>query len=339
MEIDPFLKRKKTIQDMIHSYITNNENEIEEKFQNLINFINEDEIKTILKIIIKIANNHHRTPDFFPRIEKILQFLKDQIKQSFSISEILDIFKGNKRILLFLIEENIISINESNNKILLRFGLIQQYFCTNQSNEFKQKQHIGENDNYICNLIRNDLIEEFITYVNKNCIFLSSLIDPSLFETHPFLIKNRPSLIEYSAFFGSTQIFKYLLLNNAQLTPSLCIYAVHGNDAEIIELIIQNFASQGFTINFQLLFNESVKCHHYDMSRYFLENHLQNNFNDIKSSIKYYNFLFFPNELEKLDKDFVFYYLCKYDHCELVDLFLKSFKINVNQKFVLKIIF
>lgn len=348
MEIKSYLEKRKEIQSSIHDFIVSNECDTEEKYQNLIQIFNDQgilnnnnkEIKTILRIIAKIANNHYRAPNFFARIEKIMLFFKDTIKHTFSNSEIIDIFKSNKRILLFFIEGNMISYDQFNDKISMKLKLFlpnnQIYFNTSQPDEIKQKQHIGENDNHICYLIRNDLIEEFIIYVNQNNIFLSSSVNPSIFETHSFLIKNNPSLIEYSAFFGSTQIFKYLLLNNAKFTHSLLIYAIHGNDPEIIELIKQNLLSHGIQINYFQLYRESIKCHHYNLSKYFLENFLENNVNNIAAPIEYYNFLFFPDEL---NNDVVFYYLCKYGHYQLVEIFLKTTKIDVNRKIVFLKIF
>lgn len=79
-------------------------------------------------------------------------------------------------------------------KDILNFEF-RQYFNTNQSDEIKEKQVNGENDNYICYLIRNSK----------------------------------------------------LILNNATLTPSLFLYAIHGNDAEIIELIKQKYTSEKLT--------------------------------------------------------------------------------------------
>ena len=91
---------------------------------------------------------------------------------------------------------------------------IKQHFFQEFTNEFFEKRKIGENDNHICQLIRKDLIEEFIVYVNRNNISLESLINPSIFETNSFLLKNKEvSLIEYAAFFGSIQIFQYLKIN------------------------------------------------------------------------------------------------------------------------------
>ena len=79
------------------------------------------------------------------------------------------------------------------------------------SPEFDEKLKIGENDSYICHLIRNDSIEKFVIFVNQTNLNLSSQIKSSIFETNLFLIKNdETTLIEYAAFFGSIQIFQYL---------------------------------------------------------------------------------------------------------------------------------
>ena len=68
----------------------------------------------------------------------------------------------------------------------------------------------GENDSYRSSLIRQDLIDDFISHVSRTNISLTSKIEPSIFETNQFLIENKPTLIEYSAFYGSIQICKYL---------------------------------------------------------------------------------------------------------------------------------
>lgn len=65
--------------------------------------------------------------------------------------------------------------------------------------EFSEKDRkIGENDHEICKLIRQDLSEEFIPFVSRESISLSSKISPSIYETNPFLKKKTPSLIDFS---------------------------------------------------------------------------------------------------------------------------------------------
>ena len=106
------------IQENLLNYLENETN-TEENFQ-ILKSIFEDskiyddkhEFQLLLHLIVKIANNHYRGPDFHSKIEKILQIFKDCLKKNYSNTEIFNIFKSNKRILLFLIEEQIIIFDE-----------------------------------------------------------------------------------------------------------------------------------------------------------------------------------------------------------------------------------
>lgn len=66
----------------------------------------------VLNLIAQIANNHYRYNNFIHKIEKLILFLKQDIKRNYSNSDIFDIFKYNKRILLFLIEQKILIFDE-----------------------------------------------------------------------------------------------------------------------------------------------------------------------------------------------------------------------------------
>ena len=92
-----------------------------------------------------------------------------------------------------------------------------------QSINYDEKRHIGENDTKICELIRKDLIEEFTSFVTENKVQISSEINHSIFETNPLLIDNKPTLIQYAAFFGSKRIFIYLLENGSKYDQSIWI--------------------------------------------------------------------------------------------------------------------
>lgn len=62
---------------------------------------------------MNISNNHHRVASFYTKILNILQIYKDQIMQMFSNEDMFNFFKGNKRIILYLIEEKIMNIDEN----------------------------------------------------------------------------------------------------------------------------------------------------------------------------------------------------------------------------------
>ena len=113
--------------------------------------------------------------------------------------------------------------------------ILQKYSETISS--FEEKCQIGENDSYICSLIRSDSVEEFISYVNRTNLSLLTKIKPSFYETNSFLIDKEPTLIEYASFFGSIQIIQYLKYNKVPLTSSLRLYAIHSNNPELIHFL------------------------------------------------------------------------------------------------------
>ena len=66
------------------------------------------------------------------------------------------------------------------------------------------------------------------------------------------------SLIEYAAFCGAPQIFNYLLSNGSQLDQSICFFSIHGQNAEIIQLL----EDENVKLDKYECLNESIKCHH-----------------------------------------------------------------------------
>ena len=348
MNIEDYIDKMKEIQIRLLSFI-DDENDQEENFENLEEAIkniqfenNPHKLKSFLYLISKIANNHYRCPNFINKIEKVILIVKDLIKKNFDSITIFNIFRECKLIILFLYEENIMTIDDSVIEEMNSLKLINykyKYYLINEIDnkaeikdidEFKEKRKIGENDAYICKLIREDSIEEFIIYVNKNDCSLNSIIKPSIFETNTFLIKNRTKLIDYAAFFGSVQIFKYLYKNDADVNGSVWFYAVHGNNPELINFLEDN----KITLYDKLYvdcFYESVACHHNDMANYIIDNYLPKNFSpehQTRVIFKYYNFLYFGNNIHNnLNYDDVaFVNACKYDYYLIVDFFVKKNK-------------
>ena len=199
---------------------------------------------------------------------------------------------------------------------------------------FYEKRKIGENDNYICQLIQKDSINEFVFYTNLNNYSLDSTINQSIFETNSFLLKNdkKVTLIEYAAFFGSIKIFLYLR-NKVEVKPSIWQYAIHSDNAKIInQLELNNI--EPTNQNYEECFKESIKCHHYNISDYIQNNYLQNeNTNDtLICCLKYYNFFYLQNDFVNGSS---FYFICKYDYLLLANIILNEFNIDINEKIIL----
>ena len=119
MNFEEYLEKKKEIYNNLLEFL-DNEEYTESNFKDLIDLFNnqavhenKEDLDTLFRILISISNNHHRSTSFFTKIEQILLLFKSQINQFFSNFEIFNIFKSNKRILLFLIQEGIIKINKS----------------------------------------------------------------------------------------------------------------------------------------------------------------------------------------------------------------------------------
>ena len=161
-------------------------------------------------MLVKVANHHNRGPDFYTKIFRVLRLFIEDIKK-YQNSRIFNIFKDNKRILIFLIEEKILTVDEyfvkqikkrnihnilhQNEKWFPKYEKMEEENTNEWVEEEKNKNEwvedlykelpdnfialrkIGENDSYISKLIRKDLVEDFIIYVNKNCISRNSTIN------------------------------------------------------------------------------------------------------------------------------------------------------------------
>lgn len=325
----------KDIQDRILVLLFSNNTSCDE-YQNLILLLNDQKIKndkheldSIMQIIDRISSNHHRYPEFFIKIEQILRLLEKDIKKNYSNRQLFNIFNKNKRILLFLLKENIIAIDEyiydqmiSNEFEIMNYydyfyPEIMSYKKLNSKSDDKmkkkrtkkkivlsclkkKKREIGENDNYICKLIREDSIQEFVCYMNLNNIQFSSNIEQSEFETNRLLMKSDVSLIEYAAFFGSIKIFQYLRTKVAEIEPFIWIYAIHSNNEKLIHLL-ESENIEYYKDSYEDLIHESIKCHN-----------------------------------KKLINEGAFRYLCKYGYCTLSKMLIDE-GFDINKVFTVKI--
>lgn len=305
----------------IKNYLNNNSN-----IQN-----DKDILKSVLFLILRIANNHHRFPNFFDKIYEILKCFISDIKRLFSNEEIYNIFESNKLIILFLIEENVIKVTQSiSDRINSKQNDQQKYFFkkiqpfnpqmkVNQiSDTFEESRRLGENDTDLCKMIREDLIENFVSFVNSNQISIESNVKHSIFETNFLLQNQETSLIEYSAFFGSFKIMNYLAHHNVELKPSLWIYAAHSNNPQILHFLEEKKVRPN-----KDAFLESIKCYNDNFANY-----LQNQFKLETKSLASFNFDYIDKNSCNSFED-----ICKTDNILILKYFLisnKKFDKNIN---------
>ena len=150
--------------------------------------------------------------------------------QTFSNDEIFRLFRKDKKILLYLFKNNIIKANKELFNTMYSNGKSYCYFFypeikefddgdeiknellsidPNIFDQFEEKQQQGQNDSYICSLIRQDSVDDFIIFINQYNFSLDMEINSSIFETNDFLInREHITLIEYSAFMDQLKFFK-----------------------------------------------------------------------------------------------------------------------------------
>ena len=364
MEIQQYVAKIKDLYAMLHSFLEDTNDE-ELKFEELINLIyqqeycsHKEEFEYFLIILSRISDNHHRNIDFIKKIKQILNCFSAKINHIFSNYEIYNIFKNNKIILLYLFDSKIIQIDKEisdniiyrteskcnyfrhffypeikqfNDLFMLDIKMAKSVMINPIFSNFDAYRHEGENHSFICSLIRKDSINEFIIFVNKFNYPLSSQIDQSIFETNSFLIKNKETtLIEYAAFFGSVQIFHYLIMNNVELKPSIWLYAIHSNNAEMIHLL-EKYQISPPKRSYEKCLYEAIKCHHNNIAEY-IENNLltQTNKSEMNTSANIIHFFNHNFIQDALKHENTFFYLCEYNYFKLVDLYLKHKKIDIN---------
>ena len=173
--------------------------------------------------------------------------------------------------------------------------------------------------------------------MKKGSLSLNNIVEKSIFETNSFLLKNnKTTLIEYAAFMGAAQIVKYLFLNGAKVKSSIWLYAVHGDDAEIIHFLEENCSSKLLNNNSLILDTllESIKCHHNDITNYIQCQYIDAKFSNfyckpvLECLLHYYNTPYFQDYIKKR---IFFHYACEFDYYNLVKIFIKTKKIDLNE--------
>lgn len=313
MTVQEYFTKMLNIQKYILAFIEDEESS-SKQYSRLIRLFdkyeirsNQNELKSVLHLLSNIATNHQRGPNFFDKIRKIINNFNDEIKNYFSSTTLYNIFKKNETILFFVKKNN----DDAN---------------SNQMNEDEQHLLEGENHNHICELIRKDMIDEFIDYTKNEK--LDRNIDYSTYETNPLLIQDYYrdiSLIEYAAFFGSVRIFKYLLEQlKIEHYSRLWDYVIHSRNIELIQ-ILEDKKVDINKDNIMEYLEEPIKCHHNEMVKYIIDKYLPDNNEKSKDisllSLKYYNFSLIQQKYINIS---LFFELIEYDYCTLVKIISKE---------------
>ena len=341
MEVEAYIHEVKELYPFVLNFIQAEENSEEEEFDSLTEVIdkqkivkNRDSFLELAQLLYNIGDNYQRTVKLLNKIGLIFQYLnKEQLPISYE--ELFDIYKSNNLLLLLLFVKKVLQPFPSILKILknckdsngqkLSYYLFSEIKNSIDDDErkslekeitqifdetietFEKKCKNGENGSYLCSLIRQDSIQDFIIYVNQFNLSLDSTITPDYYETNKLLMNTEPSLIEYAFFYGSIQIIHYLRLNNAKISPEIWLYAIHSNNAELINFLEENEIYPKDK-DYTKFLKESIKCYHNEIACYIIENLLgkfretENENSNIvrKFASKYHNNYFYPDEINSL---------------------------------------
>ena len=153
MTIIEYIEKQKKIQNLLLVFIDSDDN-VEENYQNLLQLLqnqkikdNKSELKSFLHLLLHISDNHHRSNNFFGKIERILLQFKDEMTKYFSNFEIYSLFETNKRIVLFLLEEQIMIMDKTIYDVMYERKLVQNQYVLYFTKETHQFMINEVNDN------------------------------------------------------------------------------------------------------------------------------------------------------------------------------------------------
>ncbi|KAK8871951.1 hypothetical protein M9Y10_007697 [Tritrichomonas musculus] len=336
-------------------------------FKNVTEYLDNEQIREnkeklfiFINILSAISANHKISDDFINKIEQIIKYLQLDIKKFNSDLEIYQTFKKSKRILLFLFDQKILTPNSQVFADIRRSTDMLQYFYPEFESFIlemenppscivkKEERECGDNSDMLCEIIRQDSVKDFSIFINENNVSLSYEIDGTIYETNSFLSNKKVTMIEYAAFQGSTNIFKYLMTMKVTMDPSILLYAIHSNNDEFVDFILQNVVKIDQKTS-DLCLLESIKCHHIQIMEFFKEHHFQDDgkINLPRQCLKNYNFILLNDILSEMkcyddidsffkreDKNLILF-LCKYKLFSFVKVLLEyNRNLNINEKII-----
>lgn len=365
MLIQHYLDYLANIQTAIFKFLDDDENS-QHNFSHLIELLdnqrireNPPEFRLFMHLLSKIANNRHRKTNFFNRIFQILDHFRTEITQTYSNYELFNLFKKSKQILLFFIKENMLIIDQQiydkiklikyRNKFYLHYFYPEvknfldaqtlkkmKELKTIDEDNFEEKRNKGENESYVCELIRKDSLQKFVECLAIGNMTYDTKIKKSIFETNYFLANTETTLLEYAVSCGSIHISIYLLSKAKSFSNYFWFYLIHGNNAKILHLVESKncFPTEK---NFESCFIEAIKCHHVEIFKYLSNTYLKNNveFQNrlILNIFHFYNF-------GLIEKEFVgqsyLHLMCFCDYYSLVKLAIETMDLDLNSKIIFK---
>lgn len=285
--------------------------------------VDNDFLKTkqsIRQFLFTIDSASHARSDLIPLLCDILTFASDRIKAFFQSSEVASIF-SNDYIYLALFQCNAIDIDtivtisrrdfatflffskELKEQVpsfyygrLKKSSIIRTFLKDETESEVDQRRIFEKDVDPLTKSIQNDDITDFQSILSHSNISINSKTHQSINKAIEFANDGyeSPTLIEYAAYNGSLNIFKFLWMNDAKLPDNILKMAVLGGSYEIIHLL----ESKNITFDESAL-NSAIEYHRNEIVEY-IQNSVGIEFNNSSflTSISFYNIDIFLNHIE-----------------------------------------
>lgn len=175
-----------------------------------------------------------------------------------------------------------------NEKIVLNemFKAIDESYLDDNYRLHKKACELGVYPDALEISIRNDDLSNCQNIIAHRYEDINQLVKTSIYEKNSFVNDGNCSLLEYAAFFGARNCFKFLLSNRAEMDKQrIGKFAIAGGDEEIIHICHQAECSFKRTVNI------AIRYHHNDIAIWLIENRLDSidsneSFDSDKSPLK-----------------------------------------------------
>ena len=211
-------------------------------FQILETYDKNDEF--IHKILLHNINNFQLFRELFERNFLTIDFIQKNIHQN----NILNYFR-KKNLLFYLVYLRDKLENDEFDKFVQSLVNTGSQYVRKKINKVSKmnKNEIEliktqrENQNQIAIIIRNDDYNKFLEIINLLSISIDSNIPKSKNEMNKLFKKpTKSSYVNYSAYYGSIKIFRYLISCKAKIDSDTLKCACAGGNSEVIRILYQN---------------------------------------------------------------------------------------------------
>ncbi|KAK8841636.1 LON peptidase N-terminal domain and RING finger protein 2 [Tritrichomonas musculus] len=356
-DLQHYIDAKKAIASSVLKYVDNDTNN-EDDFQSIIQLIekykiqkNSEEFILFIKLIDQISQMHHYSPNTYEKLIKILQFFKEDIIKNFSNEEIFTTF-GNKRILLYLIEDNILKIDKSiAQQINKRDSNFRDYFFPeikpflddpkepkSMPPDFDELRKNPSGKNVLFHCLQTDDLSGFISFIKNSKVSIKedAKIAPEFYEYYGYFNPEELLFTEYAIYFGSKRILDYLVLKDFPIKQTSIEFAIRGGNLDIFKKLEKTISNPYKETSSWM--KTAICAHENEMATYIKDKYLfisgDNLKNYIDRMVEMHNY-YFMNPNFKFQCSNIFSFLAFSKSFNLSTILLRNNKINMNEEIIL----